>query len=190
MTDADIREYLLETATEGTELWSKFTHLKEPLHQKVLNLGADWVNQYIPHALRKIDRVSFGIMSPDDLKYARRNDPLMPRSRAKLGIPFISKDVPAPASEFAQPDVVIGLTTLAYRHSDIQVAAAASRDPTNTLLLSHHLFAFPCRLRSPFVSLPLPLFLIQLEASALVRQPVILMLLEKEGEYPHQRSVI
>lgn len=59
-------------------------------------------------------------MSPDDLKYAKRNDPLMPQSRAKLGIPFISKDVPAPASEFAQPDVVIGLTMLAYRHTDIQ----------------------------------------------------------------------
>lgn len=51
----------------------------------------------------------------------------MPRSRAKLAVPFISKDVPSPASEFAQPDIVIGLTVLAYR---IEVS---SRERSNGL---------------------------------------------------------
>ena len=39
----------------------------------------------------------------------------MPRSRFKLAIPFVGKDVPSRASEFAHPDVIIGLTVLAYR---------------------------------------------------------------------------
>jgi hypothetical protein len=61
-------------------------------------------------------------MSEEDLRHAKLNDPLMPPSRAKLAVPFISKDVPAPASEFAQPDVVIGLTFLAYRIQGLRVA--------------------------------------------------------------------
>ena len=85
MSDEEVREYLLVRARQGSPLATKFAALEE-LHKKCLNLGADWINQYIPHSLRKIDRVSFGIMSPEDLRYAMRNDPLMPRSRAKLAI--------------------------------------------------------------------------------------------------------
>ncbi|KOO20988.1 hypothetical protein Ctob_000046 [Chrysochromulina tobinii] len=101
-------------ALANPELRQRFKDLREHA-RAMLNLSADWVTQFLPHALKKIDRVTFGVMNEEDLAHARRNDPLMPRSRAKLAIPFISKDVPAPASEFAQPDVVIGLTTLAYR---------------------------------------------------------------------------
>lgn len=36
-------------------------------------------------------------------------EPLMPESRSKLAIPFVGKDTPAPASEFAHPDIIIGL---------------------------------------------------------------------------------
>ena len=32
-----------------------------------------------------------------------------------VAVPFIGKDVPSPASEFAHPDILIGLTILAYR---------------------------------------------------------------------------
>jgi hypothetical protein len=39
----------------------------------------------------------------------------MPRSRKYLAVPFVGKDVPTAASEFAHPDIVIGLTVLAYR---------------------------------------------------------------------------
>ena len=43
-------------------------------------------------------------------------DPHTPRSRLKLAIPFVGKDVPSTASEFAHPDIIIGLTVLAYRY--------------------------------------------------------------------------
>jgi hypothetical protein len=46
----------------------------------------------------------------------------MPQSRAKLAIPFIGKDVPSHASEFAHPDITIGLTVLAYRFEGMRYA--------------------------------------------------------------------
>ena len=44
----------------------------------------------------------------------------MPRSRFKLAIPFVGKDVPSRASEFAHPDIIIGLTVLAYRYEGLR----------------------------------------------------------------------
>ena len=44
----------------------------------------------------------------------------MPRSRNKLAIPFVGKDVPSRASEFAHPDIIIGLTVLAFRYEGLR----------------------------------------------------------------------
>ena len=44
---------------------------------KLLNLACDWVQTLLPHALSKINRVSFGILTPADLAVA---DPRMPQS--------------------------------------------------------------------------------------------------------------
>jgi hypothetical protein len=49
---------------------------------------------------------SFGIMNKGDYERAISADPFMPRTRAKLAIPFVGKDVPSRSSEFAHPDVV------------------------------------------------------------------------------------
>ena len=46
----------------------------------------------------------------------------MPRSRFKLAVPFVGKDVPAQASEFAHPDVILGLSVLAYRYEGLREA--------------------------------------------------------------------
>jgi hypothetical protein len=73
---------------------------------KMLNMCHDWLKSFFPHVLTKIDRVTFGIMTEADKERAMEMDPFMPRTRWKLGIPFISKDVPSRSSEFAHPDVV------------------------------------------------------------------------------------
>jgi hypothetical protein len=39
----------------------------------------------------------------------------MPDSRYKLAIPFVGKDTPSSASEYAHPDVIIGLSLTGYR---------------------------------------------------------------------------
>lgn len=44
----------------------------------------------------------------------------MPRSRLMLAVPFLGKDVPSQSSEFAHPDVIVGLTILAYRYSGLR----------------------------------------------------------------------
>ena len=82
----------------------------------MLNLSRDWLNTFLPHILAKIDRVSFGLLNEHDYERAIQLDPLMPRTRAKLAIPFVGKDVPSRSSEFAHPDVIIGLTILGYRY--------------------------------------------------------------------------
>ncbi|KNC48811.1 uncharacterized protein AMSG_00592 [Thecamonas trahens ATCC 50062] len=81
-----------------------------PVDMKLLNLAKDWLTSFLPHVLSKVDRVSYGILSPVDLA---RCDPRMPKSRRLTAVPFVGKDVPSRSSEFAQPDVVIGLTILA-----------------------------------------------------------------------------
>eukprot|EP00756_Hemistasia_phaeocysticola_P010307 Hpha_TRINITY_DN15008_c2_g11::TRINITY_DN15008_c2_g11_i1::g.123864::m.123864 len=87
---------------------------------QMLNLGHEWLHAFLPHILRKVDRVTFGIMTNEDMDRAKQRNPQMPRSRLKLGIPFIGKDLPSDSSEFAHPDVVIGLTVLAYRYEGLR----------------------------------------------------------------------
>ena len=88
-----------------------------PVDMKLLNLANDWLTSFLPHVLSKVDRVSYGILSATDLA---RCDPRMPRSRRLTAVPFVGKDVPSRSSEFAQPDVVIGLTILAYRYEGVR----------------------------------------------------------------------
>jgi hypothetical protein len=64
--------------------------------------------------------VSFGLLTAGDLSRALERDPKMPRTRKLLAVPFVGKDVPSPASEFAHPDVVIGMTVLAYRYEGLR----------------------------------------------------------------------
>ena len=68
------------------------------------SLGATW----------QVDRVNYGLLSPKEMKEMSKAGGL-PRSRRYLAVPFVGKDAPSHASEFAHPDVAIGLTILAYR---------------------------------------------------------------------------
>ena len=90
-------------------------HVTSPMHKKLLNLCHNWLSTFLPHCLAKVNRVSFGLLTAKDCKAALEIDPHVPRSRLKLAVPFVGKDVPSRSSEFAHPDVIIGLTILAYR---------------------------------------------------------------------------
>ena len=41
-------------------------------------------------------------------------------ARRLAAIPFIGKDIPSRASQFSHPDIVIGLTILAYRYEGLR----------------------------------------------------------------------
>jgi hypothetical protein len=110
------RKWLLRTA-----LAAKVMALVEGSTQKkLLNLCYDWLLTFLPHVLAKVNRVSFGLLSAADCAAAIQANPNVPRSRLKLCVPFLGKDVPSKSSEFAQPDVIIGLTILAYRYSGMR----------------------------------------------------------------------
>jgi hypothetical protein len=85
---------------------------------QVLNLAKDCTGSFLPHILAKIDRVSFGLLQPADLELLKGKE--QPLSRKLLGIPFAGKDVPSGAAEFAQPDVLIAATILAYRYEGLR----------------------------------------------------------------------
>jgi hypothetical protein len=87
---------------------------------KLLNLSYDWLHTYFPFILSKVDRVSYGLLSATDLERALRIDHRMPKSRKLTAVPFVGKDVPSQSSEFAHPDIVIGLTILAFRYEGLR----------------------------------------------------------------------
>jgi hypothetical protein len=103
------------------------TYFSKPSVQ-FLNLARDWLWTFLPHALSKVHRVGFGLLHTDDLDRWRDEavasaggDPAaadefqVPRARKLLAVPFVGKDVPSRAAEFAHPEVLIGLSVLAYR---------------------------------------------------------------------------
>lgn len=93
----------------------------EDEYMKMLNLSHDLINNFLPHVLGKINRVSFGLLSKGDVKIAEETDPNMSMARRLAAVPFIGKDVPSRASQFSHPDIVTGLTILAYRYEGIRM---------------------------------------------------------------------
>lgn len=90
---------------------------------KLLNLARDWLRTILPHVLSKINRVSYGLLREEYRAATASGDSGgNTRSRLSLAVPFIGKDVPSRSSEFAHPDVLIGLTILAYRYEGIRVS--------------------------------------------------------------------
>ena len=67
-----------------------------------------------------IDRVTFGLLNEAEIAASKISDPTAPKSRSLTAIPFVGKDCPSERSEFAQPDVVISLTVLAYRYEGLR----------------------------------------------------------------------
>lgn len=59
-------------------------------------------------------------MTSNEIAQQLATNPVMPSSRLFLAVPFIGKDSPSLTSEFAHPDVVIGLTILAYRYDGLR----------------------------------------------------------------------
>jgi hypothetical protein len=89
-------------------------------YMKMLNLSHDLLHNFLPHVLSKINRVSFGLLSKQDLKQTLESDPNVSLTRRLAAIPFVGKDIPSRASQFSHPDIVIGLTVLAYRYEGMR----------------------------------------------------------------------
>ncbi|CAM9352510.1 unnamed protein product, partial [Phaeothamnion confervicola] len=122
LSDEALLDYLLKGPDDCDHaVRQQVTELLGDEHVKLLNLTHDWLRSFLPHVLGKVDRVGYGLLGPADLKRALALDPNMPKSRRLLAVPFVGKDVPSRASEFSHPDVVIGLSVLAYRYEGLRM---------------------------------------------------------------------
>ena len=62
----------------------------------------DWLNSLLAHTLGKVDRVTYGLLGPGDIKRlesAGANG--LGRERLLTAVPFVGKDVPSEMSSFA-----------------------------------------------------------------------------------------
>lgn len=89
-------------------------------YMKMVNLSHDLIRNFLPHVMGKINRVTFGLLSKQDIKQALESDPNVSLARRLCAIPFIGKDIPSRASQFSHPDIVIGLTIMAYRYEGLR----------------------------------------------------------------------
>lgn len=110
---------------QGAEFVTR--HCSEKTIQ-LLNLSRDWVLVYLPHVISKIHRVSYGLIDEEDVQrwvnqeieaaggdQAAGFNVVVSKSRRLLAVPFDGKDAPSRTSEFANPEIQIGLSISAYR---------------------------------------------------------------------------
>lgn len=115
----DARNFVGETDTEAVQAVGRDLHSEGVSDHflKLLNLGRSWVLTFVPHVLSKVNRVSFGLLRESDMASMPAN---MSSARKQVAVPFVGKDVPSQAAEFAHPEVLIGLTVLAYRYEGLR----------------------------------------------------------------------
>lgn len=114
VSDDIIEAFLLHGNAAPAEVIKKIRDEIDDEEKKLLNLTRQHLTIYIPHCFSKINRVTFGLLSADDLERAMKRG-RVPKNRKLLAVPFVALDLPSEASEFSNPEVVIGLSTLAYR---------------------------------------------------------------------------
>lgn len=120
LDDAEIIQFVLRGNRSSPTIMAKIKQNLNDDQTKMLNLGYDWLTAYLPFVLQKISRVHFGLLQPFDIQQLEEDGVKIPTSRKLVAVPFVAKDVPSRASEFAHPDVLIGLTILAYRYEGLR----------------------------------------------------------------------
>ena len=104
-----------------------------PIGIGLLDLARQWISKFLPHCISKIHRVDYGLIKNEDKKRwedeevenaggnedARKNI-VISAARRQLAVPFTGKDVPSKSNEFAHPEIVIGLSVLAYRYDGLR----------------------------------------------------------------------
>jgi len=113
---AKVLEYLHRGVGVSEALKKKIYNGLDDDHVKFLNLGHCWLSSLLPFVLQKINRVHFGLLTKADVDMFEAEGMKIPMSRRMLAVPFVGKDVPSRASEFSHPDVLIGLSILAFRY--------------------------------------------------------------------------
>jgi hypothetical protein len=112
--DKHLISYMVNGPNKDRQAASAVQVALDDEYMKLLNLSRN-------RAANKINRVSFGLLSKLDLKQAMENDPNVSLARRLAAIPFVGKDIPSRNSQFSHPDIVIGLTIMAYRYEGLRM---------------------------------------------------------------------
>ena len=89
---------------------------------KLFALARQWITSLLPFTLAKINRVSYGLLSAADIALITSDGARqIPRARRLLAVPFVGLDIPSRTNEFAQPDVLIGVTIAAYKYEGLRL---------------------------------------------------------------------
>lgn len=118
--DKHLLSYMVNGPMKDREAASAVSVALDDEYMKLLNLSHDLLNNFLPFTLGKIDRVSFGLLSKQDLKNSLDRGQNVSLTRRLTAIPYVGKDIPSRASQFSHPDVVIGLTILAFRYEGLR----------------------------------------------------------------------
>lgn len=86
---------------------------------QAINLCRVWVRRLGPYLLSCTHRVQYGLLRPEELNRPDQENTAL--SRQLLAVPFTGKDTPSESSEFANADVLIGFTILAYRLEGMRI---------------------------------------------------------------------
>lgn len=120
----DVALYLKKIPKSSDALYGRVLDtLKDTGNQiGLMNLAYSWISVLLPHVLSKPVRVSYGALVSQEWENMCAESPKNPppQSRWKLAVPFVGKDIPSKSSEFAQPDVAIGFTILAFHHQGLR----------------------------------------------------------------------
>lgn len=136
---AQIYKYLMQSEGDAWPDKARFDASFAPATLQILTLARQWISCFLLHVLQKINRVNYGLLRGDQLlreagdffdkqsgkrKKQKSSDEALsagvPPSRLLLALPFVGLEQPSESSEFAHPDVAIGLTILAFRHEGLR----------------------------------------------------------------------
>ena len=88
LTDDEIRSFLTEGPKGPAHIVAAVNAKLSTDYVKMINLTYEWLASFGPFVLQKIDRVSFGLLSPDDLTRALKLDPKISKARRFLAVPL------------------------------------------------------------------------------------------------------
>ena len=89
--DKYLLSYMIKGPIKDKQAASAVEIALDDEYMKMLNLSHDLLRNFLPHVMSKINRVSFGLLSKQDLKQALENTPNVSLARRLAAIPFVGK---------------------------------------------------------------------------------------------------
>jgi hypothetical protein len=98
LTDDEMQTFLREGPNGPPMVVAQVNAKLTTDYVKMINLMYEWLASFLPFVLQKINRVSFGLLSAEDLARAMKIDPRISKARRFLAVPFGAYHACTPAT--------------------------------------------------------------------------------------------